>query len=148
MEETPTSGLGKEKEPKRRRLVHPHGLTKAPLTHQLDLEALRETLLKEYQQAGLIRPELECRSAPRSDKRPVVQQSSVETSKENRSMPDNNAEQSASPKPGVAGTQQVHRVQVQEEIGYAQKCLWAGGTTIVSGATLMLAWKGLGKWLG
>lgn len=51
-------------------------------------------------------------------------------------------------KPGVGGTQQQHTSKVKYEISEGQKCLMYGGTAVVSGTILMVAWKLTTKWLG
>lgn len=53
-----------------------------------------------------------------------------------------------SEKPGVAGTQQVHTAVVSSTAQFSEKCAVVGVTTVVGGAILMAAWKGLTKWLG
>ena len=53
-----------------------------------------------------------------------------------------------SSKPAVGGTQALHSARVQAVVSEGQKCLMYGGTVVVSGSILMLAWKGITRWLG
>ncbi len=53
-----------------------------------------------------------------------------------------------SEKPGVAGTRPQHTAQVESTAQFSEKCAVVGVTTVVGGAILMAAWKGLTKWLG
>jgi hypothetical protein len=58
-------------------------------------------------------------------------------------------ETTISSKPPVGGIQpQLHNARVQAVVSEGQKCLMYGGTAVLSGSILMLAWKGITRWLG
>jgi len=116
-----------------------------PLTHKMDLRAVRAA----YFRHGLIQPELEPQRSPGPHKTVTTSTQSPRQNaevQENVRMNDQEQIPSAANKPGVAGTQ--HRSQVAYELDFGQKCLMNGGTALVTGTLLMLAWKGLTRWLG
>lgn len=137
----PVEENGPESESKRRSQRPPR-----PLTHRMDLRAARAALF----QMGLLQPELEPQKPPRNDRsltriKPTSAPQPLPEMKETTMQTE---ETTTSTKPGVGGTQQTHTSKVIGEIGHGQKCLMYGGTAVVSGSLLMLAWKGLTKWLG
>jgi hypothetical protein len=124
-----------------RRSQRPH----KPLTHRMDLRAVRQA----YFEAGLLQPELERQKLLRPDRAITRTQQTSALNIESREseLMQTETTESTSTKPDVGGTQQ-HTSRVITELPYGQKCLMNGGTAVVSGAILMLAWKGLTRWIG
>lgn len=123
-----------------------HRPSQAPLTHRMDLHTIRES----FWQAGLEQPELEPQRPPRADRQITRPKPSAATQVPEEKRPMLEDIRTASEKPAVGGTpqQQLHNAKVQAVVSEGQKCLMYGGTTVVAGSILMLAWKGITRWLG
>jgi len=116
-----------------------------PLTHQMSRKALQDA----YYKAGLFRPELtkrhnETKTPERiRDKKIEPINGHQHHIEQEKTRMDG---QQQTQKPGVGGTK--HTSQVDGDVGPGTNALIYGGTTFGVGVMLMLAWKGLSKWLG
>ncbi len=117
----------------------------APLTHRMNLQSIRDA----YWRSGLSQPELDSRRPERVDRQLTRREPNASNREPEERKLMNPDETTISSKPPVGGIQpQLHNARVQAVVSEGQKCLMYGGTAVLSGSILMLAWKGITRWLG